>query len=91
MGNYLLSELQRIKNNCKVVADARGAGLMIGIEIVKDKESKEPTMDLTKEIMEKCREKWMLLGRGGAWGNVLRLQPSLCMSMEDAKYFIHHF
>lgn len=41
--------------------------------------------------MEKLRERWMLLGRGGAFGNVLRLQPSLCMTMEDAKYFIHHF
>jgi len=33
----------------------------------------------------------MLLGRGGAGANVLRLQPSLCMTMADAKYFIHHF
>lgn len=41
--------------------------------------------------MEKLRDRWMLLGRGGAFGNVLRLQPSLCMTMADAKYFIHHF
>jgi 4-aminobutyrate aminotransferase-like enzyme len=33
----------------------------------------------------------MLLGRGGAGANVLRLQPSLCMTMKDAEYFIHHF
>ena len=40
VGNYLLSELQRICKNSKVIGDARGAGLMIGIEIVTDKESK---------------------------------------------------
>ena len=64
---------------------------MIGIEIVTDRESKNPDKDLCMKLMEKLRERWMLLGRGGAHGNVLRLQPSLCMSMEDAKYFIHNF
>ena len=54
---------------------------MIGIEIVTDRESKNPDKDVCMELMEKCRERWMLLGRGGAHGNVLRLQPSLCMSM----------
>jgi 4-aminobutyrate aminotransferase-like enzyme len=64
---------------------------MIGIEIVKDKKTKEPSKDLCNDFMEKCRERGMLLGRGGAGGNVLRLQPPLCMSMEDAKYFIGAF
>lgn len=73
------------------MGDTRGVGLMIGIEIVKDKESKEASKDLCSEMLEKCRERWMLLGRGGAGGNVLRLQPSMCMKMEDAKYFIHQF
>lgn len=83
--------MQRIAKNSKVVGDARGAGLMIGIEIVTDRDSKTPSKDICNEIMEKLRERWILLGRGGAYGNVLRLQPSLCMQMDDAKYFIHHF
>ena len=64
---------------------------MIGIEIVKDKESKEPDGPLTNELMERLREKSILIGRGGAGANVLRLQPPMCMSMEDAKYFIQTF
>lgn len=91
VGGYLLKELQRIAHGSKVIGDARGAGLMIGIEIVKDKESKEPSKEICNEILEKLRERWMLLGRGGAGANVLRLQPSLCMTMKDAEYFIHHF
>lgn len=91
VGGYLLRELQRIGKSSKVLGDARGAGLMIGIEIVSNKETKEPSKDLTTEILEKCRERWMLLGRGGAAGNVLRLQPSLCMTQPDAEYFIANF
>ena len=64
---------------------------MIGIQVVKDKETKEPNKEVCNEVLEKLRERWMLLGRGGAGANVLRLQPSLCMSMADAQYFIHHF
>lgn len=40
VGNYLLKELETIKNNSPVVGDTRGMGLMIGIEIVKDKKTK---------------------------------------------------
>ena len=46
VGNYLLTELTRITKSSKVVGDARGAGLMIGIEIVKDKETKEASKEL---------------------------------------------
>ena len=41
--------------------------------------------------MEKLRERNILIGRGGAGANVLRLQPPFCMSMEDARYFISTF
>lgn len=41
--------------------------------------------------MEKLREKQVLIGRGGAGANVLRLQPPMCMTMEDAEYLIQTF
>ena len=46
VGNYLLKELNRIASNSKVVGEARGLGLMIGIEIVKDRQTKEPNKDV---------------------------------------------
>jgi alanine-glyoxylate transaminase/(R)-3-amino-2-methylpropionate-pyruvate transaminase len=91
VGAYLLTELRRIAEATVFVGDVRGAGLMIGIEIVKDKATKEPSKELCNQILEKLRERQMLIGRGGAGANVLRLQPPLCMSMDDAKYFVHHF
>ena len=58
---------------------------------MKDKKSKEPDGPHTNELMERLREKGILVGRGGAGANVLRLQPPMCMSMDDAKYFIQSF
>ena len=87
----MLTELKKLMEKSSILGDARGQGLMIGAEIVSDKKTKEPSADLAIEIMEKLKDRWMLVGRGGAYGNVLRLQPPLCMSMDDAKYFIHHF
>lgn len=64
---------------------------MIGIEIVKDKNTKESHPQLATELMEKLKDRRVLVGKGGAGGNVIRLQPPLCMSMEDAKYFLYQF
>ena len=91
LGNYLIKELERIQKKSPVVGDVRGKGLMIGMQIVKDKESKEPDGPFCNELMERLREKQILLGRGGAGANVLRLQPPMCMTMDDAKYFIQSF
>lgn len=90
VGAYLLTELERIKDSSPIIGDVRGKGMMIGIEIVKDKKTKEPSKELCNDMMEKCRERRILVGRGGAGGNVIRLQPPMCISMEDAKYFVAH-
>ena len=90
VGEYLLAELDKIEKTSPIIGDVRGKGLMIGIEIVKDKKTKEPSKELCNDMMEKCRERNILVGRGGAGGNVIRLQPPMCMTMEDARYFIGH-
>ena len=64
---------------------------MIGVEIVKDKETKEPGKDETNQLMELSRERHILFGKGGVHGNVLRIQPPLCLSLEDAKYVVEAF
>jgi 4-aminobutyrate aminotransferase len=51
MGNYLLRRLQEIKEQYTVVGDVRGKGLMIGIEFVKDEETKEPNPEVAKKIV----------------------------------------
>jgi len=73
--------LSKIQEKSAVVGDARGVGLMIGIDVVSDKKTKEPSVALAIEIMEKLKDRRILVGRGGAGGNIIRLQPPLCMSM----------
>lgn len=81
VGTFLLTELQKMVKTTKYIGDARGKGLMLGIEIVKDKETKEPAKDETNQLMELTRERGLLFGKGGVHGNVLRIQPPLCMTM----------
>lgn len=64
---------------------------MLAIEMVKDKETKEPNKDVANQLMELTRERGCLFGKTGIHGNVFRMQPPLCLSMEDAKYVVEAF
>ena len=68
------------------VGDVRGHGLMMGIEIVKDKESKEPDLELVAEIWERTKDYGLLIGKGGAYGNTFRVQPPMCISHDDIDF-----
>lgn len=81
VGAYLMEELQRLATKHKIIGNVRGKGLMIGVEIVKDQESKQPGTQETNQMMELTRQRGLLMGKGGAFGNVLRFQTSLCYSM----------
>lgn len=60
----------------KLIGDIRGKGLMIGLELVKDKE-KAPASEEAAQVIEICRENAVLIGIGGVYGNVIRIQPPL--------------
>ncbi len=78
-GSRLLRELGRLKERFPLIGDVRGRGLMIGVELVKD-QAKTPAGAEAKKIRAFCREQGVLIGVGGAYGNVLRLQPPLVIS-----------
>ncbi|MCZ7644874.1 MAG: aspartate aminotransferase family protein [Planctomycetota bacterium] len=82
-GGELLARLGRLKESSKLVGDVRGKGLMIGIELVKDKNSKEPAGAEAKALRARLREEGYLVGVGGPYGNVLRLQPPLCIDADQ--------
>ncbi len=84
LGEYLKSQLESLKEDHKIIGDVRGQGMMIGIELVKDKESKEPASKEILKVMESAREKGVLIGKGGLDGNVIRIQPPLELSMTEA-------
>ena len=79
VGNYLLAELKKIQNRHYIIGDVRGKGLMIGIELVKDKATKEPFNEAGTMVYQKA------FAKGLAWipaGHILRMSPPVVMEDE---------
>ena len=66
-----------------MIGDVRGMGLMQGIELVKDRRTKEPASDLANQLLERLRVHGLLVGKGGLYGNVVRMSPPLNISKGD--------
>jgi len=58
-------------------------GLMQALELVKDRESKEPAKEELGRVLESCREQGLLVGRGGLYGNIIRMSPPMSASKAD--------
>lgn len=82
-GNYIMKRLNEMKENHDIIGDVRGKGLMIGVELVKDRRKKTPAKDETRKLVELARERGLLIGSGGVKGCVLRLQPPLVIEKEQ--------
>jgi 4-aminobutyrate aminotransferase / (S)-3-amino-2-methylpropionate transaminase / 5-aminovalerate transaminase len=82
-GTKVIAELKDLQKKQRLVGDVRGAGLMIGIELVKDQKTKVPAAVEAGKIRVAMREKGFLIGVGGTFGNVLRWQPPLVISPEE--------
>ncbi|MBI3207296.1 MAG: aspartate aminotransferase family protein [Candidatus Solibacter usitatus] len=87
-GAYLRARLEEMKEKHSIIGDVRGMGLMQAIELVKDRQSKEPATQETLRLMESARENRILIGRGGLYGNVARLSPPLNIQPADVDEFI---
>jgi 4-aminobutyrate aminotransferase len=81
-GAYLKEKLLELKDKHKMIGDVRGMGLVYGIEYVKDRTSKEPAPDLVREIVLKCVENGLMVGKLGIHGNVMRVAPPLVITPE---------
>ena len=85
VGAYMLKRLQEMQKEHRMLDDAQGRGLMIGAEIVTDKDSRKPAPDAAlNKIQAVGAERGVLFGRGGLYYNRIRLQPPLCITTEQA-------
>ena len=82
-GEKLRTALKEISPKGLAIGEVRGKGLMTGVEIVSDLESKNPEPAEAGKVRAAMREKGVLIGVGGAFGNVLRIQPPLTISDEE--------
>ncbi len=87
-GAYLRERLERMKTQFPLIGDVRGMGLMQALELVKDRESREPAIEETAKMMELGRERGILFGKGGLDGNVLRLAPPLTITRGEMDEFL---
>jgi 4-aminobutyrate aminotransferase len=83
LGEYILKRLNEMKEKMEIIGDVRGKGLMIGIELVKDRRKKEPATKEAETVQKKTLEKGLLVGRVGVYKNVIRLTPHLVVTREE--------
>jgi 4-aminobutyrate aminotransferase len=77
VGRYFRQKLGGLQAKYPLIGEVRGLGLMQGMELVKDPKTKEPAPQETNQFLERCRANGLLIGKGGLWGNVIRLAPAL--------------
>jgi alanine-glyoxylate transaminase/(R)-3-amino-2-methylpropionate-pyruvate transaminase len=88
LGDYILAGLNRLKEKHAVIGDVRGKGLMLGIEMVKDRASKAPASAECQQVLENARELGLLIGKGGLWGQTIRFAPPMCITQADAEFLL---
>jgi len=77
MGAMLREGLEKLQEKYPLMGDVRGKGLMQGVEVVSDRESKEPSPKAVNELFEATKARGLLIGKGGMYGNVIRIAPPL--------------
>lgn len=85
-GHYLQQKLLELQSKHALIGEVRGLGLMLGIELVKDRKTKEPATAETAVVVEEAKNRALLLGKGGLYGNVIRIKPPMCITKADCDF-----
>src|SRR5882724_6465783 len=83
VGRYYRDGLEALKEKHDLIGDVRGMGLLQAIELVKNRNTKEPAPEATNQFMDHCRKGGLIVGKGGLFGNVIRTSPPLNISKGD--------
>jgi len=91
LGEFMLSMLKELETDSKIIGESRGKGLMLGVEFVKDKGTKEPAQELAGKVRDACHKRGLLIEIGGHYFNVARFLPPLVITEELAKKGVEVF
>lgn len=83
IGSHLREGLDALEEKYPLIGDVRGKGLMQGVEMVADRQTKEPAKEAVNLLFEATRRRGLIIGKGGLYGNALRIAPPLSASKDD--------
>ncbi len=86
IGDYILTGLNELKKDFPILADIRGKGLMLGVEIANS--NKDPLVAETNKIIEDLKDNGIIIGKGGIFGNVLRIKPPMIITKANVDTFM---
>ena len=87
-GAYLRDHLLELQEKYPIIGEVRGMGLLLAMELVEDRVTKVPAARQTVELMAACRDERILVGKGGLYGNVLRMSPPMNITKTDVDQFV---
>ena len=88
VGTHLRCRLNELQDKHDLIGEVRGLGLMLGLELVTNRESREPASTQAADVMEMCKERGLIIGKGGLKGNTLRIKPPMCITKADADFMV---
>jgi len=88
VGSQLLQKLHELATEFDIIGDVRGSGLFLGVELVRDRNTKEPATEEASSVVNKMREQGILLGTDGPFHNVLKIRPPMPFTMSDGNRLV---
>lgn len=91
VGAYLRAGLDELQQKHALIGDVRGMGLLLAVELVRDRHTKEHAAAEAALVLDAARREGILMGKGGLRGNVLRIAPPMNIARSDAGEFLARF
>jgi len=88
VGNGLLSRLEQLQERYPLIGDVRGSGLFLGLDLVRNRATREAATEEASYVCNRLRERGILTGTDGPFHNVIKLRPPLIFSDADADLFV---
>lgn len=88
VGTRLLDGLNKLKEKHSIIGDVRGVGMFIGIDLVKDRKSREPATAEAQHIISRLKQEFILFSADGPYRNVLKFKPPMVLSLDDADHLL---
>jgi ethanolamine-phosphate phospho-lyase len=83
-----LDGLRELKGKHSIIGDVRGVGMFIGIDLVKDRTSREPATAEAQHIITRLKQEFILFSADGPNRNVLKFKPPMVLSLDDADHLL---